>query len=85
MKAIIKNYRRGIGTNHNNQLVASVESVTTKAGAQKLVGKKAVWKTRSGKTMAGTVSAVHGDRGAIRLRFATPLPPEALGTTLEIK
>lgn len=85
MKGLVKNYRRGHRTMNANQIIVIVDNVTKKADAQKLVGKKAVWATKGGKNLTGTVLGVHGDKGAIRVRFETPLPPQSLGTPIEIR
>ena len=85
MNAIIKNYRRGHRTMNPHQVIVLVEKVASKAAAQRLVGKTATWSTKAGKKITGMVRAVHGDKGAVRIRFENPLPPQSIGTSIEIR
>lgn len=85
MNGVIVNYRRGRKTMHSNQMIVEVEGINSKSETQKIMGKKAVWKTSSGKLMVGKVLAPHGGNGAVRVRFAKGLPGQAIGTKLEIK
>lgn len=83
MNAVIVNYRGSYKTKRMNQFVLIPEGTKTKDDANKLVGKKAVWsqnKTRK----TGTITAPHGNNGAVRARFANGLPGQALGTKAEI-
>lgn len=77
-------YRRSRHSQYERQYVVSVEGVSTKAAAAKLVGKSVVWKSTSGKKAVGKVSAAHGNNGAVRVRLSKGLPGQALGTAVEI-
>ncbi|MFH0714863.1 MAG: 50S ribosomal protein L35ae [Candidatus Diapherotrites archaeon] len=84
MKGTIIHYRRGVATQTDNQFIVEVEGVDSRSKAAKLMGKKAVWKSSSGKQIPGKVVHTHGDNGSIRIRFARGLPGQAIGSKLEI-
>ena len=79
MQGIIVNFRRGRKTVTGNQMVIEVATSNSKEKAAKLVGKKVVYKTEGGKDIVGKVSAPHGSKGAIRARFETGMPGQAIG------
>ena len=85
MKGVIVNYRRGRHTQNPHQMIIKVEGVESREEAQKLVGKSVVWKTPGGKEIVGRITAVHGNKGAVRARFERGLPGQALGTEVEIR
>jgi len=85
MNGFIVNYRRGLKTQTDNQYIIEVEGVSSKAAAEKLRGKKAVWKTSAGKAITGKIMQVHGSKGAVRARFEQGLPGQAIGTKIEVK
>lgn len=85
MQGFIVNYRRGLKTQTANQYIIEVEGVKSKAEAEKLRGKKAVWKTVSGKLISGKIMQAHGSKGAVRARFEQGLPGQAIGTKIEVK
>ena len=85
MKAIIMNYRGSHRTQNPKQMILQPEGSGSKADAQKLVGKKAIWTTKSGKKIEGKITAPHGCKGAVRVRFdSAGLPGQSLGTKLDI-
>jgi len=83
IKGIIKNYRQGVRTQYTNQIIVRIEEFD-KEKSKKLVGKKAVWLTASGKRLVGKVAGVHGNKGAVRVRFDKGLPGQAIGTEITI-
>ena len=85
VQGLIVNYRRGVGTQTNNQMILEIPAVNSKARAQAYLGKKVEWTTTSGKVLRGYISAAHGNKGAVRARFETPLPGQAIGTRIEVK
>lgn len=84
MKAFITSYRRGRRTSHNNQIIIKSDEVETREDAGKYVGKKVVYKTKSGKEMKGKVTHPHGNNGAMLARFRKGLPGQALGEKVEV-
>ena len=86
MKAIIMSYRGSYKTQHPKQMILKPLGVDTKEEANKLVNKKAIFITASGKKIEGKISAAHGGNGAVRVIFAEKgLPGQALGKQVEIQ
>jgi large subunit ribosomal protein L35Ae len=86
MKAIIMAYRGSYKTQNPKQMVLKPIGVDSKEEASKLIGKKAIWTSPSGKKLEGKVSAAHGRKGAVRAIFAEKgLPGQSLGKQLEIQ
>ncbi len=86
MKAIIANYRGSYKTHHPKQMILKPVGIDSKEEAAKLVGKTATWTTKSGKKIAGQISAPHGCKGAVRVVFTEKgLPGQSLGTEIEIQ
>lgn len=84
MEAKVVNYRRGRHTGYTNQLILKPSGVESREEAAKLVGRKVVWRTVTGKEIAGKVAKPHGDKGQVLVRFMKGLPGQALGTKAEI-
>ena len=85
MKARIVNYRRGRRRQDTNQMVLEVAGSETREAAKKFIGKTVVWKNSAGKEMTGTVTAAHGNSGAIHAHFTPGLPGQAIGAEVELK
>ena len=86
MKATIMSYRGSHKTQHPKQMILKPVGVDNAEEASKLVGKKAVWTTPSGKKIEGKISSAHGGNGAVRVIFADKgLPGQALGKQLDIE
>ncbi|UCD03152.1 MAG: 50S ribosomal protein L35ae [Candidatus Aenigmatarchaeota archaeon] len=84
MQAKVLNFRQGRHTQKTNQLLLSVKDVDSRAAASKLTGKKVIWKTRSGKVIAGKIASPHGNNGVLRARFSRGISGEAIGKEVEI-
>ncbi len=84
MDAIIENYRRGRHTEYSDQFIVNVEGVDSAEKAAPLVGKKVVWTTPSGKTIAGKIAGTHGNSGKVRVMMEKGLPGQAVGTKLHV-
>lgn len=85
MKAVIVNFRGSRRRKNFSQLILKVDKVDDKKKAENLINKEIIWKSSSGKEIKGKVTAVHGNKGAIRVKFEKGLPGQSLGTDLEIK
>jgi len=82
---IIVNYRRGRKTQTTNQMIVIIPDVD-KTKAEKLVGKTAIY-TCEGKNktqIKGTISAVHGNKGVVRVLFEKGMPGQAIGGKISI-
>ena len=85
MKGTILSYRMGRHTQNVNQMLVELESVDSKEKAEKMVGKKIVWKTPSGKEINGELTAVHGSKGVMRAKFEKNLPGQSITTKFDVK
>ncbi|MGV8162500.1 MAG: 50S ribosomal protein L35ae [Candidatus Nanoarchaeia archaeon] len=83
MEGVIVNFKRGQRITTDNQMIVQVPGVTTKEEAKKLVGKKAVYNTGK-KDMVGIVASAHGNSGALRVRFETGMPGQAIGQKIKV-
>ncbi len=84
MEGTVVNYRQGRHTQDTSQMIIKVSGVEKKADAEKLKGKKVVWKSPKGKEMIGEIRSAHGNKGAVRAKFAKGLPGQAIGKRVEI-
>ena len=84
MKARVLSFRRGRHTQKTNQLLLSVKDVASKSSASGFLGKRVVIRTKSGREIYGKITALHGNKGVLRARFARGVPAEILGKDIEI-
>ena len=87
MEAVIVNFRMGRHHQTGNQAILSVESVSSKEEAEKLVGKTVnyVCEGKQKKIISGKISSSHGNSGAFRVLFDKGLPGQAIGTKVKIE
>ena len=85
MEGTIINFRRGRHTQKDNQMVVEAPGYGDKEKALELVGKEVGFKTESGKTISGKVSAVHGNSGAVRVLFEKGMAGQSIGKKVEIE
>ncbi len=84
MQGTIANFRTGRHTKHNSQMIIVVEGVDSKEKTQALIGKEVVWKSPAKKEIKGKITAAHGSKGAVRAKFATDMPGQAISQKVEI-
>lgn len=86
MEGIIVNYRRGRKTQTTNQMIVITKGSDSKETAEQLVGKIVTYvcEGKAKKEIKGTVSAIHGGKGAVRVHFETGMPGQAIGGSVEI-
>ena len=84
MEGVISNYRGSKRTQKTSEMVVKVAGVITKIEADKLKGKKIVWKSPAGKEIKGVVKKAHGNNGAVLTKFEKGLPGQSIGTKVEI-
>ena len=85
MEAIVSHYRKGRHNQTVNQMILKINEVKTKEDAKKLIDKKVIWKTPSGKEMEGKITNAHGNTGAVRAYFEKGLPGQSIGKKVIIK
>ena len=85
MEGTIVHFRGSRRVKRSNQMILQVPDVDDKDKASKLIGRKVVWKTSAGKQMTGEITNVHGNSGALRVRFDTGMPGQSIGTKVVIE
>ena len=85
MEGTIVHFRGSRKVKRGNQMIVVVNDIDNKEKASKLIGKKIVWKTSAGKQMLGQITNIHGNSGALRVRFDTGMPGQSIGTKVEIE
>ena len=85
MEGAIVHFRGSRRVKRHNQMIVQVPSVDNKEKAAKLVGKKVVWKTPGGKQMVGEITNIHGNSGALRVRFDTGMPGQSIGQKVVVE
>ena len=84
MEATIVNFRQGRHHIHPKQMVLKVADNPEEA--KKVIGKTAAWTSPAGKVIKGTISALHGRTGSVRVIFAERgLPGQSLGQKVKIE
>ncbi|MGY5858902.1 MAG: 50S ribosomal protein L35ae [Candidatus Thorarchaeota archaeon] len=79
-KGVVSSYRRGKHLQHTNQVIIVFSETKTRAQAAALVGRKLKWTTSGERDILGKVLGPHGNSGAVRAKFNTNLPGQAIGT-----
>jgi large subunit ribosomal protein L35Ae len=85
MEGVITNYKRSRHTQTTNQAIVEVGSVSSKAKASELVGKKVTWTSPAGKDLKGEVRSAHGNSGALRVLFERGVPGQAIGKKVKVE
>jgi large subunit ribosomal protein L35Ae len=79
-KGVVTSYRRGRHLQHTNQVILIFDEIKTRAEAAALVSRKVKWITEGEKEILGKILGAHGNNGAVRAKFNTNLPGQAIGT-----
>lgn len=79
----ITNYRIGIRTQQPKECLIELNNITSASTAGKLIGQKIVWMSGKNK-FTGKIVGVHGRNGMVRVRFARPVPGQAIGTVVQL-
>ena len=83
-RGVVVSYRRGKHLQHPNQVILVFDDIKTRPEAAALIGRRTKWISSTGKEFLGKVLNVHGNSGAVRAKFRTNLPGQAIGTPLEL-
>jgi len=84
MKGTIANFRSSRTRQKDNHMIVVVEGIDKREKAAGLIGKKVIFKTESGKEIAGEIAAAHGNKGALRVIFEKGMPGQSLAKKVEI-
>lgn len=79
-KGVVASYRRGKHLQHPNQVILVFDEIKTRAEASALAGRKVKWVSEEEREFVGKVLGPHGNSGAVRAKFRTNLPGQAIGT-----
>jgi ribosomal protein L35AE/L33A len=84
-QAYIVSYRRSRKIIHPRFVILKFPDINDRGAASSLIGHVVGWETETGKIIKGTISRVHGNRGAVRAHFKDgSLPGQAFGTFIKI-
>ncbi len=79
-KGVVTSYRRGKHLQHPNQVLLIFDGIESRSEAAPLVSRQVKWTSEDGREVLGKVIGVHGNSGAVRAKFRTNLPGQAIGT-----
>jgi large subunit ribosomal protein L35Ae len=86
MKGFIVNYRGSLKVKNLKQMIIKVDGINSKKDVSKVIGKKVIWTSPSGKKIEGKITQAHGSKGAVRVHFTEKgLPGQAIGQKVEIE
>lgn len=85
MEGVIVHFRGSRRVKRHNQMILQVDGIDSKEKASNLIGKKVVWKTSAGKQLSGQITAPHGNKGALRVRFDTGMPGQSIGAKVVVE
>ncbi|RLI04505.1 50S ribosomal protein L35ae [Candidatus Bathyarchaeota archaeon] len=77
--ATVTNFRLGLKTQKNNELLLVIPNVNNRSAASKYVGRKVVC-FHGKKKIVGKIVGTHGMNGVVRARFRKGLPGQILHT-----
>ena len=83
-RAIVLAYAGTKEHQDNHHMILKPLDVNDRARASRLIGRKVVWRTPTGRKMYGRVLKPHGNRGEVKAYFKPGLPGQALGDYVEI-
>ncbi len=84
-RGVVASYRRGKHLQHPNQVILVFDDVKTRSEASALVGRKVKWTMEEEGEILGKVLGPHGNSGAVRAKFRTNLPGQAIGTPVTLE
>jgi large subunit ribosomal protein L35Ae len=84
-KGKVIQFRRGRHTIKERHMLVEIEKVSTRAEAEKQIGKEVVWKSPAGKMIKGEIRGAHGNKGVVRVIFEKGLPGQSVSTEVEVK
>jgi large subunit ribosomal protein L35Ae len=79
-RGVVASYRRGRHLQNTNQVILVFDEIKTRSEAAALVSRKVKWTSDSDKEFLGKILGAHGNSGAVRAKFNTNLPGQAIGT-----
>ncbi|MCD4666290.1 50S ribosomal protein L35ae [archaeon] len=85
MEAVIVNFRGSQKHKYTNQMI--IQANLSKDKAKELVGKKIIWTSpgKKKKEIKGEIKRLHGNSGALRVKFETGMPGQSIGQKVKIE
>ena len=86
MEAVIMHYRQARHHQYNNQMIIQAAGYDAEK-AKALIGKRVVWTApgKEKKHLRGTIKALHGNSGSLRVQFDVGMPGQSIGTKIKIE
>ncbi|NJE06060.1 50S ribosomal protein L35ae [Thermococcus sp. M36] len=84
VKALVLAYAGTHEHQDNHHMILKPLGIDDRNEASRLIGRKVVWKTPTGRKVFGKVLKPHGNRGEVKAYFKPGLPGQALGDIVEI-
>ncbi|AFL94314.1 50S ribosomal protein L35Ae [Thermococcus cleftensis] len=83
-KALVLAYAGTKEHQDNHHMILKPLGIDDRNAASRLIGRKVVWRTPTGRKMYGKILKPHGNRGEVKAYFKPGLPGQALGDYVEI-
>jgi large subunit ribosomal protein L35Ae len=80
----ITNYRKGPKAQYTKECLVELETITSDSLAGKLVGQKILYKDEFKNLFNGKIVGAHGGNGMVKVKFARPVPGQAIGGIVEL-
>ncbi|MBW2982563.1 50S ribosomal protein L35ae [Candidatus Woesearchaeota archaeon] len=84
MEGTIVNFRTARHHQKDNQMIVLAKDVS-KEKSKDLIGKKVIWTSPAGKEIKGKITALHGNKGSLRVLFEKGMPGQAVGSKVKIE
>ncbi|ASJ00507.1 50S ribosomal protein L35ae [Thermococcus gorgonarius] len=84
LKAVVLSYAGSHEHQHNHYMILKPLGIDDRGSAARLIGRKVVWRTPTGRKMKGKIVRTHGNGGEVKAYFNPGLPGQALGDYVEI-
>ena len=85
MDGVIANFKGGRHTKHNSQMIVLVKGIDKKDKTAELIGKTVIWTTSAKKEIKGKITQSHGNSGAVRVKFESGMPGQAIGQKVKVE
>jgi large subunit ribosomal protein L35Ae len=85
LEGVVVSYRRGKHLQHPNQVILVFDAIKDRKQAATLIGRKVKWVAENEREFLGKVLGVHGNSGAVRAKFRTNLPGQAIGKPVTVQ
>ena len=81
---IFVNIRQGMFRQYPHNILIRIPGIDSSNSAAKYIGRKVIWRSKSGKKLVGKIVKTHGRNGVLMSRFKKGLPGQAIGSSVEI-